>query len=57
MEKLKKENNKKEDTSNTKAKQEFFKRVENLTNTTFMKEEMELLNKGLKYNLHHKPKN
>jgi hypothetical protein len=34
------------------AKQEFFKRTENLTNSTFMEAEMQLLCKGLKYNLH-----
>jgi hypothetical protein len=31
-------------------------RVSNLSNTTFTDEEMTLLNKGLKYNLHHKQK-
>jgi hypothetical protein len=30
----------------------FFKRTENLTDVTFKDEEMQLLNKGLKYNLH-----
>jgi hypothetical protein len=34
----------------------FFKRTENLTNVTFSEDEMKFLNKGLKYNLHHKQK-
>jgi hypothetical protein len=34
----------------------FYQRVSNLSSTTFTHEEMTLLNKGLKYNLHHKPK-
>jgi hypothetical protein len=34
----------------------FYKRVCNLSNTIFTNNEMTLLNKGLKYNLHHKPK-
>jgi hypothetical protein len=32
----------------------FYKHTENLTNVTFMDAEMQLLNKGLKYNLHYK---
>jgi hypothetical protein len=47
-------------TSN-KARQEhndtFQERTINLTNTTFTDEELQLLNKGLKYNLHYKRKN
>jgi hypothetical protein len=35
----------------------FYKRVENLSNVTFTKDETQLLNKGLKYNLHYKRKN
>jgi hypothetical protein len=35
----------------------FAKRTVNLTNAVFRKEEIQLLDKGLKYNLHHKPKN
>jgi nicotinamidase-related amidase len=35
----------------------FAKRTVNLTNAAFTKEESQLLDKGLKYNLHHKPKN
>jgi hypothetical protein len=38
------------------TKQTFFKQVENLTNVTFNNDEMQLMNKGLKYNLYHKPK-
>jgi hypothetical protein len=34
----------------------FYKRTENLTNVSFTDAEMQLLNKGLKYNLHHKHK-
>jgi hypothetical protein len=34
----------------------FFKRVENMTNISFTNEELELLNKGLKYSVHKKPK-
>jgi hypothetical protein len=34
----------------------FHQRVSNLSNTTFTDEEITLLNKGLKYNLHHKQK-
>jgi hypothetical protein len=34
----------------------FFKRTENLTDVTFKDEEMQLLNKGLKYNLHFRHK-
>jgi hypothetical protein len=37
-------------------KHPFYKRTENLTDFAFTSEEMLLLNKGLKYNLHHKPK-
>jgi hypothetical protein len=44
-----------------KARQEhndtFQERMINLTNTTFTDEELQLLNKGLKYNLHYKRKN
>jgi hypothetical protein len=46
--------------TNNNTKQDthaFFKRVENLTNVTFTNDEINLLNKGLKYNLHHKQKN
>jgi hypothetical protein len=35
----------------------FYSRVENLTNINFTEDEMKLLNKGLKYNLHHKHHN
>jgi hypothetical protein len=35
----------------------FYKRVENLSNVAFTYDETQLLNKGLKYNLHHKRKN
>jgi hypothetical protein len=35
----------------------FYNRMENLTNIIFTDTEMRLLNKGLKYNLHHKHKN
>jgi hypothetical protein len=38
-------------------KHTFAKRTVNLTNITFTEDEMYLLNKGLKYNLHYKPKN
>jgi hypothetical protein len=31
--------------------------MENLTNITFTEPEMQLLDKGLKYNLHYKPRN
>jgi hypothetical protein len=34
----------------------FYKRSENLTNVTFTKAEMRLLNQGLKYKLHYKHK-
>jgi hypothetical protein len=34
----------------------FFKRVENITDISFTNKELELLNKGLKYNLQSKPK-
>jgi hypothetical protein len=34
-----------------------YARVVSTTNTYFTQEEIQLLNKGLKYNLHHKPKN
>jgi hypothetical protein len=47
----------KEHHNNTQEKHTFFKRIENLTNITFTEDEMQLLNKGLKYNLHYKPKN
>jgi hypothetical protein len=33
-----------------------YKRMENLTDDVFTDTEMQLLNKGLKYNLHHKHK-
>jgi hypothetical protein len=36
------------------ANTQFFPRVINKTNTSFTDEKMKLLNKGLKYNLHHK---
>jgi hypothetical protein len=35
----------------------FAKRTVNLSDVAFTKEETKLLDKGLKYNLHHKPKN
>jgi hypothetical protein len=35
----------------------FHKHVENLIDITFTNNEMELINKGLKYNLHYKHKN
>jgi hypothetical protein len=35
----------------------FAKRTVNLTDVAFTNDEMQLLDKGLKYNLHHKPKN
>jgi hypothetical protein len=35
----------------------FHKHVENLINITFTNDEKQLLNKGLKYNLHYKHKN
>jgi hypothetical protein len=35
----------------------FHERTINLTNTSFTNDEMQLLNKGLKYNLHHKQRN
>jgi hypothetical protein len=35
----------------------FYKRIENLTNITFTHQEIQLLSKGLKYNLHHKHSN
>jgi nitric oxide reductase activation protein len=34
----------------------FFKRMVNMTDITFSKDELHLLDKGLKYNLHRKPK-
>jgi hypothetical protein len=60
IEKLKKQSNdqrKKGHPNNTQGKHVFLKRTENLTNITFTDDEMQLLNKGLKYNLHYKPKN
>ena len=36
---------------------DFYPRVVNYTNITFTDNELKLLNKGPKYNLHHKPKN
>jgi hypothetical protein len=47
----------KEHHNNVQEKHTFFKRTENLTNITFTEDKMQLLNKGLKYNLHYKPKN
>jgi hypothetical protein len=35
----------------------FAKETVNLTDVTFTNEKMQFLDKGLKYNLHHKPKN
>jgi hypothetical protein len=47
----------KEQDSNThKGKHTFHNRVENMSNVTFTGDEIQLLNKGLKYNLHHKKK-
>jgi hypothetical protein len=37
--------------TNNKKENTFYKRTENLTNLTFTEAEMELLKKGLKYNL------
>jgi hypothetical protein len=51
--KIKKLTNK---TQNNKTKNAFHKHTENLTNVTFTEAEMQLLNKGLKYNLHNKQK-
>jgi hypothetical protein len=39
-----------------KTKNAFHKHMENLTNVTFTEAEMQLLDKGLKYNLHNKRK-
>jgi hypothetical protein len=44
------------DNNDTQQPHPFYPRVNNLSNTTFTKDEISLLNKGLKYNLHHKPK-
>jgi hypothetical protein len=38
------------------TKHAFYKRIEKLTNVTFTDAEIQLLDKGLKYNLHGKPK-
>jgi hypothetical protein len=35
----------------------FYTHTENVTNVTFTEDEMELLNRGVKYNKPHKPKN
>jgi hypothetical protein len=45
--------------TNTQQQQHhtFYQRVSNLTNITFTNDELTLLNKGLKYNLHNTPKN
>jgi hypothetical protein len=43
--------------NNGKQAHTFAERTANLTNIEFTNEEMQLLNKGLKYNLHYKPKN
>jgi hypothetical protein len=42
--------------NNLTTQHTFFKRIENITTISFTNEELELLNKGLKYNLHKKPK-
>lgn len=43
-------------TKNSHNKHTFYKRTENLTDITFTDNEMQLINKGLKYNLHHRHK-
>jgi hypothetical protein len=43
-------------TQTTQTKNTFYKRTGDLTNVTFTEAEMRLLDKGLKYNLHYKPK-
>jgi hypothetical protein len=43
-------------TTNNQNKHTFYKRIENLSNVTFTDNKMQLLNKGLKYNLHHQHK-
>jgi hypothetical protein len=48
-----KENNTK---NNNTTKHTFFKRTESLTEVVFTENELQLLDKGLKYNLHYKPK-
>jgi hypothetical protein len=51
-----KEGKESNNTSNNTTKHTFFKRTENLTDVVFTENELQLLDKGLKYNLHHKPK-
>jgi hypothetical protein len=43
-------------TTNKRPNHTSYKRTENLTNIVFTDREMQLLNKGLKYNSHHKHK-
>jgi hypothetical protein len=43
--------------NNAKTTQTFNNRIENVSNITLTREETQLLNKGLKYNLHYKLKN
>jgi hypothetical protein len=46
-----------EQTNNTQQQEYTFHQcIDNLSNIIFTEEEMTLLNKGLKYNLHHKQK-
>jgi hypothetical protein len=52
LSKLKEDNN----TNPHQQEHTFYQRVHNLSKVTFTKDEMSLLNKGLKYNLHHKQK-
>jgi uncharacterized FlaG/YvyC family protein len=54
--KIKKLNNQNRHNSNNANQHIFFKRVENMTDISFTNKELDHLNKGLKYNLHSKPK-
>jgi hypothetical protein len=47
----------KSQTTNTTSKSTNYPRVINITKTQFTQEEIQLLSKGLKYNLHYKQKN
>jgi hypothetical protein len=46
----------KSQTNKPRPRHRFYPRVINKTNISFTNEEMKLLNKGLKYSLHHKDK-